>query len=125
MQVLRFVQEVFTPDYDPTIEDSYRKTMSIQLNSNISTVNLEIVDTAGTEQFEAMRDLYYRSGNAFLVVYAVDRRDSLREAEDILHQIKRVRNEPSMPPVQTKRNRYKKLHRWHFVLICLDCLGGK
>lgn len=55
---VQFVQGIFVEKYDPTIEDSYRK----QVEVDNSQCMLEILDTAGTEQFTAMRDLYMKNG---------------------------------------------------------------
>ena len=43
----QFVQNVWIESYDPTIEDSYRKQIEVDGRQCI----LEILDTAGTEQF--------------------------------------------------------------------------
>lgn len=32
---------------------------------------LEILDTAGTEQFASMRDLYIKNGHGFIVMYSL------------------------------------------------------
>lgn len=47
IHVVQFVQGVFVERYDPTIEDSYRKHIDVDGRH----VVLEIMDTAGTEQF--------------------------------------------------------------------------
>ncbi|EFR00954.1 hypothetical protein MGYG_03956 [Nannizzia gypsea CBS 118893] len=47
----QFVQNIWIESYDPTIEDSYRKVLAVDGRPCL----LEILDTAGTEQFTAMR----------------------------------------------------------------------
>lgn len=85
------MQSIFVEHYDPTIEDSYRKTH--RLASSNTNVTVEIIDTAGTEQFEAMRELYLKTGDGFILVYSVTSKASLREAQDIQRQIHRVRGQ--------------------------------
>lgn len=43
---------LFIKEYDPTIEESYQTT--IELDG--STIPLELVDTAGQEEFKSFRD---------------------------------------------------------------------
>jgi small GTP-binding protein len=90
---LQFVQSVFVEKYDPTIEDSYRKVVEVPgdwVGGQATSVALEIMDTAGTEQFTAMRDLYMRSGDAFLLVYAVNSLASLDALTPLYEQLGRI-----------------------------------
>ena len=54
---------------------------------------LDILDTAGQEEYSAMRDQYTRTGDGFLIVFAVDNRDSFENAHNFFTQIMRVREE--------------------------------
>ncbi|XP_065344695.1 ras-related protein rapA-like [Cloeon dipterum] len=49
--------------YDPTIEDFYRKEIEVDSSPCV----LEILDTAGTEQFASMRDLYIKNGQGIQI----------------------------------------------------------
>lgn len=48
---IQLIQNHFIDEYDPTIEDSYRKQVSI----DDETCLLDILDTAGQEEYSAMR----------------------------------------------------------------------
>ncbi|EGC40380.1 rapC, RAS family GTPase [Dictyostelium purpureum] len=85
---VRFVNGDFIESYDPTIEDLYRKV--IETNKGENCV-LEIMDTSGTERFLAMRDLYIRNAQAFVLVYSITSRVSFIELENIKNYICQVK----------------------------------
>jgi len=92
---VQFVQGIFVEKYDPTIEDSYRKPVDVD-NKNYM---LEILDTAGTEQFTAMRDLYMKNGQGFTLVYSIIAQSTFNELPDLRDQILRVKDTDSIPMV--------------------------
>lgn len=92
---VQFVQGVYLDTYDPTIEDSYRKT--IEIDSKV--FDLEILDTAGVAQFTAMRELYIKSGMGFILVYSVTDRQSLEELLDLREQVLRIKDVNRVPMV--------------------------
>lgn len=92
---VQFVQGVYLDTYDPTIEDSYRKTIEI----DNKVFDLEILDTAGVAQFTAMRELYIKSGMGFILVYSVTDRQSLEELLDLREQVLRIKDVCRVPMV--------------------------
>ncbi|KAI5232559.1 ras-related protein RSR1 [Aureobasidium subglaciale] len=99
----QFVQGVWIERYDPTIEDSYRK----QIDVDGRQVILEILDTAGTEQFmllanicsAAMRELYMKSGQGFLLVFSITSSSSLKELSELREQLVNLKDDPNVPIV--------------------------
>ena len=85
---LRIISGVFTPTYNPTIEDYYRHDTNVD---GVGPCIVEILDTAGTEQFASMRQLYITSCQAFGLVYSIDDRASFDEAKEIYRQIVEVK----------------------------------
>ncbi|XP_036838890.1 ras-related protein M-Ras isoform X2 [Oncorhynchus mykiss] len=79
---IQFFQKIFVPDYDPTIEDSYLKHTEIDAQWAI----LDVLDTAGQEEFSAMREQYMRTGDGFLIVFSVTDKASF-EHVDRFHQL--------------------------------------
>ncbi|XP_076467332.1 ras-related protein R-Ras2-like [Babylonia areolata] len=90
---IQFIQSYFVTDYDPTIEDSYTKQCVI----DDVVARLDILDTAGQEEFSAMREQYMRSGEGFLLVYSVTDRSSYEEIFKFHKQILRVKDRDEFP----------------------------
>ena len=92
---VQFVQGIFVEKYDPTIEDSYRKQVEVDGQQCM----LEILDTAGTEQFTAMRDLYMKNGQGFVLVYSITAQSTFNDLQDLREQILRVKDTEDVPMV--------------------------
>ncbi|KAK4192584.1 ras family-domain-containing protein [Podospora australis] len=91
----QFVHNEWIESYDPTIEDSYRTQISVDGRQ----VVLEILDTAGTEQFVAMRDLYMKSGQGFLLVFSIASKSSFDELTTLREEIIRIKDDDRIPIV--------------------------
>ncbi|KYO41553.1 hypothetical protein Y1Q_0006325 [Alligator mississippiensis] len=89
------IQNHFVDEYDPTIEDSYRKQVVI----DGETCLLDILDTAGQEEYSAMRDQYMRTGEGFLCVFAINNTKSFEDIHQYREQIKRVKDSDDVPMV--------------------------
>jgi len=74
---------------------SYRKPVEVDNNQYM----LEILDTAGTEQFTAMRDLYMKNGQGFVLVYSIIAQSTFNDLPDLREQILRVKDCDSVPMV--------------------------
>lgn len=90
---IQLIQSHFVDDYDPTIEDSYRKHCIIDEEPAF----LDVLDTAGQEEYSAMREQYMRSGEGFLLVYSVTSRNSFDEINGFHRQILRVKDTELVP----------------------------
>ncbi|KAG4078293.1 hypothetical protein HA402_013003 [Bradysia odoriphaga] len=90
---IQFIQSYFVIDYDPTIEDSYTKQCVI----DDIPAKLDILDTAGQEEFSAMREQYMRSGEGFLLVFSLTDHASFAEITKFQKQILRVKDRDEFP----------------------------
>jgi len=90
---VQFVTGCFMEKYDPTIEDFYRKEIEVDGSPSV----LEILDTAGTEQFASMRDLYIRNGQGFVIVYSITNHQTFQDIKNMREQITRVKGTDRVP----------------------------
>jgi GTPase KRas protein len=58
---------------------------------------LDILDTAGNEDYEMMRDSYLRSGQGFIFLYSIVDADSFKGLEPLIAQMKRVKDAQVQP----------------------------
>ncbi|XP_014208665.1 ras-related protein Ral-a isoform X2 [Copidosoma floridanum] len=90
---LQFMYDEFVQDYEPTKADSYRKKVVLDGEE----VQIDILDTAGQEDYAAIRDNYFRSGEGFLCVFSITEDDSFQATQEFREQILRVKNDENIP----------------------------
>jgi len=90
---LQFMYDEFVEDYEPTKADSYRKKVKIGNDE----VLIDILDTAGQEDYAAIRDNYFRSGEGFLCVFSITEHESFAATHDFREQILRVKGDDNIP----------------------------
>jgi len=86
---LQFMYDEFVEDYEPTKADSYRKNVTV----DDEDCQIDILDTAGQEDYAAIRDNYFRSGEGFLCVFSICEPESFSATNDLREQILRVKGE--------------------------------
>jgi len=90
---VRFIAGNFVEKYDPTIEDSYRKQIEIDGQACV----LDIMDTAGQEEYSALRDQYMKTGEGFILVYSVTSKPSFEYASKLRGNIIRMKEAQDFP----------------------------
>mmetsp|Transcript_34765 Transcript_34765/g.87422 ORF Transcript_34765/g.87422 Transcript_34765/m.87422 type:complete len:194 (-) Transcript_34765:152-733(-) len=90
---IQFISERFVEEYDPTMEDSYRKQVTVDEEECL----LDIFDTAGQEDFSAVRDQYMRTGDGFLCVFSIVLEPSFNKVQDFYDHILRVKDLDKVP----------------------------
>ncbi|KAL3999810.1 myoferlin [Sarotherodon galilaeus] len=78
---------------EPTKADSYRKKVVLDGED----VQIDILDTAGQEDYAAIRDNYFRSGEGFLLVFSITEHESFTATSEFREQILRVKEEEAIP----------------------------
>ncbi|KAJ8713323.1 hypothetical protein PYW07_013693 [Mythimna separata] len=81
--VSRFLGTKFEDSYTPTIEDFHRKLYRIRGE----VYQLDLLDTSGNHPFPAMRRLSFLTGDIFVLVFAMDSRESFEEVIRLREQI--------------------------------------
>ncbi len=92
---LRFVRNFFVQDWDPTIEDAYRKQVQVDGKS----CNLELLDTAGQDDYEALRHTWMTDRDAYIFVFSVDKAASLDELNSFFELHERINGKGSNFPI--------------------------
>merc|ERR1712154_408281 len=100
---IKFVTNNFLEEYDPTIEDSYRKVVSLDVAKEdyveTESILFDILDTAGREEFSSMLDQWMREGQIFLLVFSVVYKESFEEIKCIRERVLRCKNNDNYPMI--------------------------
>ena len=68
----RFINYKVPQGHDPTIEDRYKTSTTIKEH----LYNIEILDTAGEDDYQNMMDMWINFGEGFLLVFALNDKES-------------------------------------------------
>ena len=68
----RFINYDVSTEHDPTIEDRYKSNLNIEGTN----YEVEILDTAGEEDYQNMMDMWISFGDGFLLVFAINDKES-------------------------------------------------
>jgi GTPase KRas protein len=92
---IQLISGTFVETYDPTLEDSYRKQMTVDDEEAV----LNIYDTAGQEDFSAVRDQYIRIGEGFICMYSITNDASFQEVSTLRDKLVDITEEEDHPVV--------------------------
>ncbi|XP_030382243.1 ras-related protein Rap-2b [Scaptodrosophila lebanonensis] len=93
--ITQFLYNTFTTKYKRTIEEMHQGNFSI---AGVS-LTLDILDTAGSYEFPAMRALSISSADAFILVYDVTDAGTFEEVRAIRDQIHETKSTTAVPIV--------------------------
>jgi GTPase KRas protein len=108
---MRYTNNRFITDYDPTIEDYFTKNTTLEGDPII----VSILDTAGMEDYKALKDHWIDKKDGFILVYSVDIADSInRIREDFAKLTDRydMRDARKAPVVVIAANKVDKTPRY-------------
>jgi len=98
---VRYMVGTFVEKYDPTVEDSYEK--NVEVGGKACT--LDIMDTAGQEDYKALRDSYMKKGEGFLLVFSLISAPSFDQAKVIRRGVLQVKEEQLDIPIMLLGNK--------------------
>ena len=89
----RFINYNAPTEHDPTIEDRYKS------NTNIdgTLYEVEILDTAGEDDYQNMMDMWISFGEGFLLVFAINDKESFEVIKSKKERVIKGKHNPNVP----------------------------
>ncbi|KAL4492397.1 hypothetical protein ABPG72_005532 [Tetrahymena utriculariae] len=85
--ILRLRNDDFDENYVPTLQDTYHKNLVV----DGLVTQLEILDTAGQEDYEVLRDMWIRNGQCFILMYSINNQESFEDVKSLVKRIEMVK----------------------------------
>eukprot|EP01132_Coremiostelium_polycephalum_P006174 gene6174-7688_t len=82
-----------------SVNTASKTVNSKQVSGVTETCLLDILDTAGQEEYSAMRDQYMRTGDCFMAVFSVTSRSSFEEVPYLIRHLYRVKDSDNVPVI--------------------------
>ncbi|KAK9479181.1 ras family-domain-containing protein [Lipomyces japonicus] len=79
----------FVEEYDPTVEDSYRKQLIVDHQACV----LEVLDTAGREEYSSsLREQWIRDGEGYVLMYSITSQQSFARIPSFVRLIEQIKD---------------------------------
>lgn len=102
---LRFTQNCFEEEYEPTIQNIFQKAITLDRH----TYQLDITDTAGMETGDVMRPVLFKSADIFILIYDVCDKTTFEHIEGLHEDIIRIRGLEAPVPCMILANKVDKV----------------
>lgn len=83
-----YLSGTFSEVYRETVEETYIQAYNI----NGDQMTIDFIDTAGSIAFPAMRNVYIKNANGFILVYSINNAASFEEVKSLWNNIKQTRS---------------------------------
>ncbi|KAL8564119.1 hypothetical protein ACOMHN_035724 [Nucella lapillus] len=93
--IIQFVENQFVDNYEPTIENTF--TSSLKVGGQ--EYNLQVVDTAGQDEYTIIPLNYSMNINGYVIVYSVNSENSFRVAQSVYDKLKDQQGDIGLPVV--------------------------
>lgn len=93
--ILQYMYGDFVEEYEPTKADAYRRNIMLQGDE----VQIDILDTAGQEDYPAVRDGYLKHGDGFLLVFDLTNRETFESVKSHRENVLRVKADDENLPI--------------------------
>ncbi|OQR80353.1 ras-related protein ralB-B isoform X1 [Tropilaelaps mercedesae] len=90
---LQFMYNEFVKDYEPSKVSSYSRELVLDGEG----INVNILDTAGQEDYANVRDSYFRAGEGFLLVFSITETETFQAVDSLREHILRVKGDDGTP----------------------------
>jgi small GTP-binding protein len=100
--ISQFLYDKFSEKYRQTIEELHRGEYELPDGSSLT---LDILDTSGAFEFPAMRALSISTGNAFILVFSLNDKESFEEVKRLREEILEKRKGSGPVPIVVVGNK--------------------
>uniref|UniRef100_A0A8C0GQ10 Small monomeric GTPase n=1 Tax=Chelonoidis abingdonii TaxID=106734 RepID=A0A8C0GQ10_CHEAB len=125
---IQFVEGQFIDSYDPTIENTFTKLITV----NGQEYHLQLVDTAGQDEYSIFPQTYSIDINGYILIYSVTSIKSFEVIKVIHGKLLDMMGKVEIPialvrlSVRGRSSQHKtELHAHFFIITVHSCFGGK
>lgn len=91
----KWIKNEFYENYTPTIEEMFEKSVEVQGR----TYEVEITDTAGQDEFSAMKFRYISPSEGFIFVFSILEKKTYNELTSLYNEVIETKNRHYVPCV--------------------------